>query len=175
MIYKINKIIKIYKIINDINKEKLYSNVLVYNNKTIKVYNFFSKIILSIKINQVIKKINISSNNNNKIQILKKINNYLKENIEFDKEYSLHLDPKRKLVINKKLLRRRTAYNALVHKKCACMGYSETLRILLCYFNIESKTILSILPQKEIDVIKYKEQNKSYYYDHNFKKYCKII
>lgn len=170
MICKISSIIKIYKIINLINKEKLYKNCLKTNNKTIRVYNFLLKIRLAFKMNKIVEAMDIDTKTE-KIDILKKINNYLKENIEFDKQYSAHLDPQKILLINRKLLMRRTAYNAIVHKCSACMGYAETLRILLKYYDIESKTILALLPQKEIDVNKYIKINKSFYFDSKKNKY----
>ncbi len=170
MICKIKNILKIYNIICDIHKEQLYRNILTINNKNIYIYSFFMKIRLSFKLNKIISSFNFDDT----IDDIKKIiiiNDYMKNNIVFDKKYSAHLDPKKQIIITKKLLKRRTAYNAFIYGKAACSGFAEGLRILLTYYNIKSETLLVAIPLKNINKEKYDILNKSYYYDFNSKLY----
>lgn len=160
----LKNIIKIYKIICNVNEEKLYRNIFIINNKTIHIYNYFMKLRLSIKLYEITSFFNFDNNTSDVDKIIK-INNYMKNNIILDKAYSAHLDPKEKVFINRKILKKRTAYSAFIFGKAACSGFAEGLRILLKYYNIKSDTLLVAIPLKPINKEKYYLLNKSYYYD----------
>ena len=80
-------------------------------------------------------------------EIVRKINDYVKQNVTFRRNY---LDKFYGVVdkFDKKELIYRTAYAALIKNEAVCSGYTEAIRILLAYYGIKSKTIIAKIPRR---------------------------
>ena len=80
-------------------------------------------------------------------EIVRKINDYVKQNVTFRRNY---LDKFYGVVdkFDKKEFIYRTAYAALIKNEAVCSGYTEAIRILLAYYGIKSKTIIAKIPRR---------------------------
>lgn len=76
---------------------------------------------------------------------IKAILDYVKTNVGYKKQY-FDCFNNRCNAFNNDYLVYRTAYGALVLGQAMCAGYAEALRVLLCYYNTCSYTLLSKLP-----------------------------
>ena len=80
-------------------------------------------------------------------KIVRIVNNYVKRNVVFRRNY-LDKFYGTKDKFDKKELIYRTAYAALIKNEAVCSGYTEAVRVLLAYYGIKSKTIITKIPRR---------------------------
>lgn len=105
------------------------------------------------ELKKIVNKLQLSIDDD-KMLIMKKIEEYLQRNVTIRMEYFNFFDNKTKIVPLEEL-KYRTAYSALIKKNTTCYGYCEAVRILLLIFNIKSKTLLAKLPKEKYKMMHY--------------------
>lgn len=96
-----------------------------------------------------------------------RINNYLRDNNKAKKEYFNFYE--NNIPLSKDFYIYRTAYSALKFKQSTCIAYTEALRVLLAGINIDSKTVITKLPEEHklmshySCIVKYLKNGKEIY------------
>lgn len=98
------------------------------------------------KIDELGNKFDISDETSQE-QIIHILNNYIRDNVSFRKEY-LDKFYEKSDVFDKRELIYRTAYAALTKGEAVCSGFTEAMRVLMAYYGIKSKTIIAKLPRR---------------------------
>ena len=113
-----------------------------------------------------------------KAEIIMLISNYVKNNVEYKKDYFDYFNGKCDEFNYDKLIYR-TAYGALVCGQAMCAGYAESLRVLLSLYDVDSYTLLSKLPLDRKRLLHYvvvtsvnKDSDKYYVLDPQSEQYC---